>query len=253
MRPYPQYLDIWDRADPSGSSTYHSFQTQFTVRASRGFDLQFAYTHAKTIADTDVLAGGGPTGQTSYNRRLEKAIADTDVPNIVSFGYSYELPFMKRNRILGGWIVSGIHQYSTGVPLVLTVNNTLPLFNQALRPNAAPGVNRQLGGNGSFDPATQLWINPAAFAVPAAFQFGNSARSYENLRAPNYYNENIGLMKRVQLFERLNITLRGEFFNVLNRVVFGSPQANASNTAFGRITSQSNNPRQGQVSLRLDF
>ena len=246
LRPYPQYLDIWDRADPSGSSTYHSFQTQFTVRASRGFDLQFAYTHAKTIADSNVLAGGGPTGQTSYNRRLEKAIADTDVPNILAFGYSYELPFLKNNKLLGGWIVSGIHQYSTGVPIVLTVNNTLPLFNQALRPNAIPGVERQLG-------QYPQWINPAAFATPAALQFGNSARSYENLRAPNYYNENIGLMKRISLFERVNITLRGEFFNVLNRVVFGSPQANVSNSSFGRITSQSNNPRQGQVSLRLEF
>ena len=256
LRPYPQYLDIWDRANPSGSSTYHSFQTQFTVRATRGFDLQFAYTHAKTLTDADVLAGGGPTGQTSYNRRLEKAIADTDVPNIVAFGYSYELPYKGRGiagRVLGGWVLTGIHQYSTGVPIVLTVNNTLPLFNQALRPDVIAGVPRQLGGSGSFDPATQLWINPAAFSVPGPLRFGTSARSYEDLRLPNNYNENVGLLKRVRLLERASLTFRGEFFNVFNRVIFGGPQANATNGSFGKITSQANNPRQGQVSLRLEF
>ena len=216
------------------------------MRASHGFDLQFAYTHAKTISDSDVLAGGGPAGQTTYNRKLEKAIADTDVPNIVSFGYSYELPFYKQNRIIGGWIFSGINQYSTGVPLVLSVNNTLPLFNQTLRPNAVAGVQRQLG-------TYPQWINPAAFSVPAAYTFGTAARSYEDLRASNYYNENIALMKRIHIVERVTLTFRAEFFNVLNRVVFGAPTTNASNGNFGRITSQSNNPRQGQLSLRLEF
>ncbi|MDQ6678876.1 MAG: carboxypeptidase regulatory-like domain-containing protein [Acidobacteriota bacterium] len=262
LRPYPQYLDIWDRANPAGDSTYHSFQSQLTVRAARGLDLQLSYTFAKTISDTDVLAGGGPTGQTAYNRKLEKAIADTDVPNVFAVAYSYQLPFgpgqkLLNNtnitgRVLGGWILTGIQQYSSGLPIVLTVNNTLPLFTQALRPNAVPGVTRQLGG-GKFDPAAQLWINPAAFTVPAPLHFGTSARSYEDLRFPNFYNESFGLMKRVALRERFAITLRGEFFNIFNRTVFGGPPANASNANFGRITSQSNNPRQGQVSLRLEF
>ena len=35
--------------------------------------------------------------------------------------------------------------------------------------------------------------------------------------------------------------------------VFGAPQANVSNAQFGRITSQANTPRQGQLALRLDF
>lgn len=262
LRPYPQYLDIWDRANPAGDSTYHSFQTQMTVRAAHGLDLQLSYTFAKTISDTDVLAGGGPSGQTAYNRKLEKAIADTDVPNVFAVAYSYQLPFGAGQRylansgaaraVLGGWIVTGIQQYSSGLPIVLTANDTLPLFTQALRPNVVAGVKRQLGG-GSFDPATQLWINPAAFAVPPALQFGTAARSYEDLRAPNFYNESFGLMKRVAYRERYSLTMRGEFFNVFNRTVFGAPAANISNANFGKITSQANNPRQGQVSLRFEF
>ena len=47
--------------------------------------------------------------------------------------------------------------------------------------------------------------------------------------------------------------LRGEFFNAFNRVVFGAPVANISAANFGRVTSQANAPRQGQVAARIDF
>jgi hypothetical protein len=47
--------------------------------------------------------------------------------------------------------------------------------------------------------------------------------------------------------------LRREFFNALNRVVFGAPVANVSDARFGRVSSQSNSPRQGQIAARIDF
>ena len=103
------------------------------------------------------------------------------------------------------------------------------------------------------DPLANPWFNKAAFAVPASYQFGNAARSYNELRAPNSYNESFGLMRRVRIMETVSLTLRGEFFNGLNRVVFGAPVANVSASNFGRVTSQANSPRQGQVSIRIDF
>jgi hypothetical protein len=262
LRAYPQYLDLFNRTNPSGSSTYHALQSQYTVRAAKGLDLQVSYTWAKTLTDANVLAGGGIAGQTYYNRKLEKAIADTDVPQIFAAAYSYELPLGKGRRwltnnglatsVLGGWTLTGMHQYSAGVPIVLTANNSLPLFTQVLRPNAVSGAQRHVS-NGSFDPATGYWINTAAFTVAPSLQFGSAARSYTDLRAPGYLNENFGLMKRVKLHEHLSLTLRGEFFDAFNRVVFSAPQANRSNAAFGKITAQSNSPRQGQVSARLEF
>jgi hypothetical protein len=84
-------------------------------------------------------------------------------------------------------------------------------------------------------------------------RFGTAARSYTDLRAPNMYNENFGLMKRISFRERYSLTLRGEFFNAFNRVVFGAPAGNVSNGNFGRVTSQANTPRQGQVSARFEF
>jgi hypothetical protein len=252
LRPYPQYLDIQRRSDPSGNSTYHAFQTQLSIRSYRGLDVQMAYTFARTISDADILAGLGPGGQSTYNRRLEKAIATTDVPHVFALSYSYELPFLRTNRILGGWVLTGIHQYSSGVPVVLTANATLPLFSTTLRPDVVPGAERRVQVDG-FDPNRDRWINPAAFATPGAFRLGTSARSYTDLRNPSFLNENFGLLKRFGITERVTLTFRGELFNAFNRTVFGAPAANISNTNFGRITSQANTPRQGQLALRLDF
>jgi len=138
------------------------------------------------------------------------------------------------------------------VPIQLTANNSLPLFNSVLRPNAVANTNRRVDMD-KFDPATDFWINRAAFASPAPLSFGSSARSYTDLRNPNVYNENFGLLKKIRVRERFVITFRAELFNAFNRVVFAAPQANFSNAQFGRISGQANTPRQGQLALRIEF
>ncbi len=51
-----------------------------------------------------------------------------------------------------------------------------------------------------------------------------------------------------------SLEFSGEFFNIFNRVVLGSPSAsiNAPNL-FGRISWQPTNPRQIQFALKLIF
>jgi hypothetical protein len=260
LRAYPQYLTVANNANPNGNSTYHAFQLKVDKRLSGGLTLLGSYTWAKTISDGDIAAGGGPGGQDFFNRGLEKAISTNDIPHVAAISYSWELPFgpgraflNQKNAmayVVGGWQLTGIHQYQSGRPIALTANNTLPLFNSALRPDAIPGVERTRTVN---DPLADLWINPAAFAIPTGFRFGTAARAYSDLRAPGFLNESFGLIKRTPLREGLNLTFRAEFFNVFNRTVFGAPVGNVSAGNFGRVSSQANTPRQGQLALRLDF
>lgn len=262
LRPYPQYLAINDRAAPIGNSTYHSLQAKAEKRLSRGVTFLVAYTWSKAISDSNVMAGGGPSGQTFYNRRLEKGISTDDVPHILNVSYLYELPFGPGKRYLnrpgvlgkiaGGWTITGIQQYSSGKPVVLTANNTLPLGNGVLRPDVVAGAARQPDLS-SFDPALDRWINTAAFNVPAPLRFGSAARSYTDLRVPASLNESFGAIKRTPITERITLTYRVEFFNVFNRVVFSGPASNVSASNFGRINAQANPPRQGQMALRLEF
>src|SRR5260370_41162237 len=127
----------------------------------------------------------------------------------------------------------------------------------ACRPSTAPcGPNLVPGASMTLDhpdPLANPWLDKNAFTVPASYTFGNAARSYTQLRAANSYNESFGLMRHIKLGERATLMLRGEFFNTFNRVVFGAPVSNLSAPNFGRVTSQANAPRQGQVAARIDF
>jgi hypothetical protein len=248
LRPYPQYLNIPDIANPNGNSTYHAFQLKVEKRFSHGLTLLGSYTRSKTISDADIQAGGGPSGQTYYNRRLEKSLSTNDIPNLVALSYTYQFPF--HGKAFGGWEFTGIQQYQSGRPVALTANNTLPLFNATLRPNVVAGVPMMLNTN---NPLTDPWINPAAFTAPSGFRFGTAARTYDAVRAQDFSNESFGLIKRTALTEHINLQFRAEFFNVFNRTVFGAPQGNVSASNFGKVSTQTNNPRQGQLSLRLEF
>jgi hypothetical protein len=126
----------------------------------------------------------------------------------------------------------------------------LPIFNAALRPNVVSGASMTLDHP---DPLANPWYDKNAFSVPASYTFGSAARSYNELRAPNSYGESFGLMRHIKLGEKASLMLRGEFFNAFNRVVFGAPVSNVSASNFGRVTSQANSPRQGQVAARIDF
>ncbi len=262
LRPYPQYLNITDLANPNGNSTYNALQLKAQKRLSRGLTALVAYSWSKSLTDGENQAGGGPSGQDYYNRRLEKAVSQDDVPQNLAISYTYELPFGHDkhflssvklvDRIAGGWTFTGIQQYSVGTPIVVSANNTLPIFNSGLRPNLVKGA--PLTNNTSnFDPNTMRYINVAAFVVPPPYTFGTAARSYTNLRNPGYLNESFGMIKHTPLGEHTNLTFRAEFFNVFNRVQLGGPAANVSASNFGIISSQANAPRQGQMALRLDF
>jgi hypothetical protein len=260
LRPFPQFLNVPNNANPNGNSTYHALQMRVDKRLSNGLALLGAYTWARTLSDGDIAAGGGPSGQTTYNRRLEKALSTNDVPHVAVLSYTYELPFGPGRKFLarggaagkmvGGWQVTGIHQYQSGRPVTLTANNTLPIFNGLLRPDAVAGASRRLAPR---DPLADLWINTAAFTLPGAYRFGTSARAYGDLRAQALSNESFGLIKRTRFAEKFSLTFRAELFNAFNRTVFSAPQGNASAGNFGKVSAQSNAPRQGLLALRIEF
>ena len=150
-------------------------------------------------------------------------------------------------------MLTGIHSYSSGLPLSLSVVNTLPIFNGLLRPDVMPGVpQRGTIASGRFDPARDRWINPAAFAAPAAFTFGNTSR-YINLRAPASRSESFAILKNTSIGERIKIQFRTELYNPFNRTVFSAPVTNLSDPAIGLIQSQASNPRNIQFGLKLMF
>jgi hypothetical protein len=189
LRRFPQYQNVNIVGSPYANSTYHSFQFKMDRRFSKGLAGTVAYTFSKMLSDgagfTD--AHGGVLRQNYFQR--EKALYATDQPHILTFSFNYAVPFGRtgagvRNKLIGGWSVSGVGAYSTGFPLAISTTNTLPVFNGGMRPNLTGQPVRASIAGDKFDPRRDAFLNRAAFSNPAPLQFGN-APVYLGVRQPN--------------------------------------------------------------------
>jgi hypothetical protein len=207
------------------------------------------------------------------NQAAEWTVDNNDQTHMINIAGTYELPFGKgrpymntggwKNTIFGGWQISPLLTYATGTPLwnpngnsggSVYVNGD-PLGNNCAPCNRANVVsyNNIMFSYGKVYQGLPV-INKADFSDPGPWVLGNGPRVIGGLRNPFNYNENIAFAKYFAIGERVKIKLEIEYFNVLNRVIFGSPDLNYEDSNFGRvINSQSNTQRQGQGHIEVRF
>jgi Carboxypeptidase regulatory-like domain len=247
LRPFTGWSTI-RQSENTGSSTYHSLQSNFDKRFSEGFKFQVAYTFSRGIGD--VFDSGGRSvnalPQDSYDMRSERGLLGFDRTHNLSINYIYELPFFKNRRdavgrILGGWEVSGITTVSSGPtasPGISTGRNGL-----ATRPNLA-------GGAIEGPKTVEQWFNTAAFAEPAPGFFGNAGRNI--IREPGTHKWDMSFFKNNRITESVNLQFRAEFFNIFNHANFNGINTTFGDGSFGRVTS-ARDPRIIQFGLKLAF
>lgn len=164
---------------------------------------------------------------------------------------------------------------ASGTPLTVAVINTPGGGNtrNIRRPDLVPGVDPYQHGSDK-----RLYLNPAAFAMPAPGTYGNLARNA--LRGPGLVQLDLTLHKRFLFSEKMNLEFRAEIYNILNRANFSNPPSSLANAlgtgsnqiqpgqaftpaaaggSFGVISSTVEKTvglgagRQIQLSLRLNF
>jgi hypothetical protein len=302
LRPFPQYGDFNQEdnsftPDRTGNSTYHAMQVGAEKRFAQGLSFLVSYTISKNITDAD-SAGPGVSGfngtnsfigQNSYNRGTEKAVSQLDTPQSLVASFFYELPVGhgKRylheggavDRIVGGWYVSGVASYKSGLPTTVygpcggTAGDVLfggCHFTGIARVNVLPGV-AETNKSSNFNPSTTPFFNPAAFTVAGPLTFGNEPRSLAHARTFGSRNEDISLGKKTRIFgEKGTVDFRAEFFNIFNRHIYQAPGGFAPNLAspfipagglgcsgplacgFGAVTDASG-PRTIQFGLKIAY
>jgi Carboxypeptidase regulatory-like domain len=273
LRPWPQYSNISDLWGDVGNSNYNSLQVHATQRLNRGLTFTFNYTWAKAFDDTgsnQVSGQSQSTLQSAYNWKNEKAV--TQLPaHAVNLLATYQLPFGRDrqfandrgiiSRIIGGWQISGIGTYRSGVPIgtIMTSSCVVPNagscfanynqnFTGPVRINGGWGEGNLIGSN------TTTFLDKSAFSTPAPYTYGNTPRTAAfGIQNPSTYNIDVNLRRDFAIYENLKLTFQADAFNVLNMVTFSAPSTNISSSSFGKITSQSNGPRILQLSARISF
>lgn len=274
-RPYATFSTIDYRAtDDHASTNALQMSLQRTI-SSLLFSANYEYSHQ--IDNGGIGGGESDAPQNVACPECERASGDSDLRHYFAASAVWQLPFGRgraflsgasrtTNFLLGGWQMSGIASARSGLPLNITVSRSasaLPdQLNKGQRPNRVPGVPLYAANR-----SPQLWLNPAAFSMPANGTWGDLGRNAA--RAPSHWQIDPSLRKRFTLTERVALDFRAEAFNVFNVAQYGKPvtswsQPTGSGTAtptnFGVITSSYNNnptgrgtPRELQFSLKVIF
>src|ERR1700751_3735460 len=157
-------------------------------------------------------ASGLQDSTNPFDPRLSMALCNSDVmPNFV-FSYNWLLPFDKlvgpgwARKVAGGWSLSGITNFATGLPISLTENDD----NALIGANAVPvDVPNFAGGKVLADTNPrhgQPYFNYTLFTNEALGQFGNSRRRF--FHGPGLNNFNMTLAKDTKITESKSVQLR---------------------------------------------
>jgi hypothetical protein len=237
-------------------NSYNSLQTKFEIRTYRGLNLIASYTWSKVL---DYQPQANPTNpreivstnqQDPNNPYGERSLDPTNIAHRFTTGLVYESNFFKGRQdafgwILKGWGITSIVTAQTGFPFNPTIGTDPANTGTSLRPN-------RLANGASSNPTLNQWFNVAAFAVPAAYTYGNSGLNI--LTGPGLKDWDLGLFRRFPLFrEDMGLEFRAEFFNLTNTPSFGNPVTNIQSALAGKVLTMSDNPREIQFSLKFHF
>ena len=71
--------------------------------------------------------------------------------------------------------------------------------------------------------------------------------------APGFKRLDLTVQKRFTIYERVSMTVQGEFYNLTNTAAFSNPNTSVTSTSFGRITGVFLPARNIQLSARISF
>ena len=246
--------------------------------ARRGF-LTASYTLGHSLDDWQNYPVGYPTNQFYAN-------SPYDVRHRLSLGASYELPGSHlsnglERRSLGGWTLAGTWVLQSGPPFTVFTGAAFraQLLNPALPPTAdnltfAPGSGDFNADGNNFDfpnmssakqshtrgdyhtgrgilatcPGGELPCGN--FTLPAIGTEGNEAPN--QFRNPGYADVDVTLKKVTTITERLNLELRLDTFNTLNRVNYQGVDTNLQDGNFAQSTG-TNPARNMLLGARINF
>ena len=234
--------------ESNGNQRYDSLQIQVRKRLSHGLEYQLSYTYSKGMSDAIGYYGeGGQAASQSaywqylYDRRAEWGPTYFDAKNMLTFAYTYDLPFGQKrsygsnwhpvlNSIAGGCQMGGILTLRSGFPLTIQARDVSGTTSRG------PRADRICGGEGPKQVGPgKTWLDKSAFRQPVSGALGNSGVGV--VRGPGLTGFDLSLQKRFSVTESKYFEFRCEFFNLTNTPQFGAPDRGVFNATFGEITS----------------
>jgi hypothetical protein len=245
-----RYLGPVDRHTDVGTQDYRGLKLSFRRRAATGVTLAGNYTISHCEGNT--TPSGFPQISAGY---LKPDDPDFDRGNcfqnrthVANFTVGAETPeFTNRalRVIASDWRVSGLIGARSGSWLTVTTARDI----------AGSGISGQRLNQVLGDPygakTISNYLNPAAFAYPAAGTLGDHV--INSIEGPGFRTVDVALSRLIPLGATQNLELRMEAFNLLNTFNLGAPITNYDVGNFGQINTMSGDPRIIQLAVKYAF
>jgi hypothetical protein len=237
-----------------GYSNYNSATFSVRNREWRGLSLLASFMWAKNLTSSESPINNDRNNFDfrAWDLWRGKAVLTPDARFISA--WSYRLPFGKGQQyamsgvadaVLGGWVLSGITEFSTGVPrpIFASDNSGTGLGNQH--------ADRIAGCDVNDAPRDRLqWFNTSCFVIPAFGTWGNAGQGIINDPGINNWNMTFGKIFMIREGHRLEFRL--ETFNTFNHTQWEGVVNSMASSSFGRITT-ARPARQIQAALFYRF
>jgi TonB dependent receptor len=210
----------------AAQSSYNSLQASVRHNGSWSSFL-LGYTYSKCMDD----ASGLQEGVNPYDPKASMALCIFDVTNNFTGSYDVKLPFERlfgadagwANRLAGGWSLSGITTFATGLPVNMaeSIDYSLTGTQNTEAPIDLPEFS---GGNiaGDHNPRDgQPYFNVSLFSPEPLGQIGNARRRF--FHGPGLNNWDLALLKETKFTESKSLEFRAEAFNTFNHAQFFNP------------------------------
>jgi hypothetical protein len=242
-------------------SHFNALQVSLAKQFTKGLSLNANYAWQRAVsyqANFSTWDKRAAKGRDSALRQQQ----------IIIYGL-YELPFGRNkpflgnangviNQIVGGWQLSPVLNYSSGLPFSLSYgscNTSIPSSAPCLV-NGQPGrfqshVTGFPGSNLQYFDAQKLGTT---FSAPGLDQIGTIGRN--SVFGPHFFNTDLSVQKNFPVREIATLQFRMDAFNVFNHINWGTPSGNIENPGTinqGPGVDGSTNPRQLQFSVRVQF
>jgi Carboxypeptidase regulatory-like domain len=243
--------------EDTAQSWYDAGYVNVRRRYSHGLSFLANYTFAKNLSDAPDFRSPmdeSAIPQNNSNLAAEKG-PGCDVRHRLALSAVYNIPAYQRatwtKLVTQNWQFSTVYQVQSGMPLTISVFGDTANAGTVLGENP---IRANYTGQPVFGPGTHTsdkWFNPAAFATPPAYTFGDVGRN--SVYGPSLQTLDIAIVRSFRLTERASFQFRGEAFNALNMVNLGTPNRFVNTPQFGTITMPMTPGRELQLSARLSF
>ena len=238
-------------------SWYDAGYVNVRRRYSHGLSFLANYTLAKNLTNAPDFRSPmdeSTIPEDNRNLDLEKG-PGCDVRHRFALSSVYDIPALRKQEwvrvVTQDWHLSTIYQVQSGMPFTISVFGDTANSGTVLGENP---IRANVTGQPVFGPGTHTaaeWFNPAAFAAPPAFAYGNAGRN--SVYGPRMQTLDFAVARAFRITERTNLQFRAEAFNALNKVNLGTPNRFVNTPQFGTITMAMTPGREIQLSARVSF